>query len=197
MHVGHRQLKISFWVHPSQTVNAWTDSRNIVVTGGLLRFIESDDELAVILGHELAHVTESHKGKRIGTTVFATTIGATLGLATELIMPGLGGSVSNITSGLTSAAFSRNFEREADYRGLLHAYRAGYDVEAGVLVWERFATEIPKSMGGTLLGTHPSSPERMVRIRKIAQSLKTVGLDATIATYEAENTRTPEPAATP
>ena len=99
-------------------------------------------------------------------------------------MPGFGGSVLNVTSGLTTAAFSRDFEREADYRGLLRAYKAGYDVEAGVAIWERFGTEIPKSLAGGLMSSHPPSAERMVRMRKVAQSLKQDGLDATIAKYE-------------
>lgn len=191
--VGSRPRKIDFWVTSDQTVNAWTDAHNIVVTGGMLRFLESDDELAAVLGHELAHITGHHRGKGTATGVLSTLLGATLGIAAEVAAPGTGDAVMNAASGLTQSAFMRNFEREADYKGLLHTFRAGYDVSAGVNVWERFGTDIPESLTQDLRSTHPASPERMVRIRKVAQALATEGLEATIVKYETQEPGTSDP----
>lgn len=184
--VGSVPRKIQFTVWSRPTVNAWVSlgSAAISMTSGMVHFLESDDELAVVLGHELAHMTEAHRGKETATQMLASTLGLATGVATDLVVPGLGGVVSGLTSRVTQGAFSRNFEREADYRGLLHAYRAGYDVAAGVKVWERFSTDLPASLTKDLRSTHPSSAERLVRIRKIAESLKTVGLQATIERYE-------------
>ena len=184
--VGSLPRKIQFVVWNRADVNAWVNlgSATIKITSGMVRFLKSDDELAVVLGHELAHMTEAHRGKETATAVFASTLGAATGLATDLVVPGLGGVVSALTSSATQGVFSRDFEREADYKGLLHTYRAGYDAAAGVEVWERFGTELPLSMTKDLRSTHPSSAERLVRIRKIAESLKTIGLEATIARYE-------------
>ncbi len=183
--VGSRNMNVRFVVSNEQGVNAWAKRRHeIGVTGGLVRFVQSDDELAVILGHELAHITESHFGKTIATGIFSAVLGVTLGVVSEVAAPGSGGAVMNVADGLAESAFSREFEREADYKGLLHTYRAGYDVSAGVTVWERFGTELPLSRTLSLQSTHPAAPERMVRIRKVAGSLMTDGLEATIARYE-------------
>ena len=182
--VGSRSLKVSFAVSRSQEVNASAKPHKITVTTGLTRFVESDDELAVVLGHELAHITERHQAKALGISALASVVGATLGAATDIVAPGVGSMVTGSVAGVTEAAFSRGFEREADYRGLLHTYRGGYDVEAGVAVWERFSNELPGVMLGSLRSTHPASPERMIRIRKIAKSLKDIGLEQTIAKYE-------------
>lgn len=183
---GSQPRKLSYVVSFDQMVNAWANGSEIGVTGGLVRFIESDDELASVLGHELAHITGSHRGKKFATGFFANTLGAIAGVAVEVVAPGVGGSVMNVASNLATSAFSRGFEREADYRGLLHAYRAGYDVTAGIDVWERFGTDIPESLTVDLRSTHPASPERMVRMRKIVESLGDIGLQATIAKYEGE-----------
>jgi hypothetical protein len=183
--VGSTPRRVQFRVVRNDQVNAWTNGRSeIAITTGMLRFIESDDELATILGHELAHVTGKHVGRRLGTGVISSIAGVALGAVAEVAAPGSGSVVMNAASRMAGAAFSRNFEREADYRGLLHARRAGYDVAAGLSVWERFGTEIPGSLAQQYLSTHPASPERMVRVRKISASLAEDGLDATIARYE-------------
>ncbi len=183
--VGEQPGDIEFLVAHDQSVNAWTDGHVVIITSGMLRFVESDDEVAVVLGHELAHITEGHRNREMATGLLATIVGGVAGLATDLL-PG-----PSLRGGMMQAGLSREFEREADYKGLLHTFRAGYDVRAGIDVWERFGTEIPESLLQHLNSTHPSSPERMVRLRKIAASLKDRGLDATIAEYEpARNTST-------
>jgi len=70
------------------------------------------------------------------------------------------------------AKYSRDLEKEADYFGLQYAHLAGFDIEAGADVWERFAIEIPQSMVRDFMSTHPSSPERFVHIKKIIEEIK-------------------------
>jgi len=71
-----------------------------------------------------------------------------------------------------NASYSRDLEREADYFGTKFVYYSGYDVNACATVEERFAIEIPATMIEHYLSTHPSSPERVARVRKTIEELK-------------------------
>ena len=144
----------------------------ILVTSGLLRFVNSDDELAVVLAHELAHLTEGHVVKGIGTNIFAGLIGIAAGVAVDVVIPGAGGVISRVTTAGIRAPFSRDFEREADYVGLQYVHRAGYKLEAGIQFWDRFATELTKSLSRSFFNTHPTSPERLLRLKKAIQEIE-------------------------
>ncbi len=177
--LGSIPRDIRFYAVNDKTVNAWTDGRSICVTHGMMQFVDSDDELAVVLGHELAHVTSSHIKKSAGIGL----VSAILVAAAEIAVSGAG-DVLRTPGGWVQASFSREYEREADYRGALSVYKAGYDVAAGITIWEKFGTDIPESLTADLMSTHPCSPERLVRLRKVAESLQQDGLEGTIAKYE-------------
>ena len=98
--------------------------------------------------------------------------GIAAGIGANKVSPGSGDVVMRSVSAAFSSRFSRDFEREADYFGLKYVYRAGFNIEAGADVWERFAVEIPQSMTRNFFSTHPASPERMVRLKKIIQELR-------------------------
>ena len=188
--VGTRPRMVQFMVSRDEHVNAWAKgAKEIGVTSGLLHFLQSDDELAAILGHELAHITENHRLRGLPSKAISTPLSLTIGALADLAVPGASDAVVSATAGMVESAFAWDFEREADYRGLLHAYRAGYDIEAGVRVWERFGIDAPSSLTADLRTSHPSSPERMVRMRKLAESLGKDGLEATIAKYEGRASR--------
>lgn len=165
-------VNVSFEVADLESVNATASPGRVIVSYGMLRFIKAEDELAVVIGHELAHLTKDHIAKNIGTGILAGVGGVLLGVGAEVLAPGSGQTVSDISGSAFDARFSRDFEREADYFGLKYAHLAGYDVEAGKDIWERFAIEAPRSMTKDLFSTHPSSPERMLRLKKIAAELK-------------------------
>jgi predicted Zn-dependent protease len=63
-------------------------------------------------------------------------------------------------------------EREADYLGLFYAHTAGYNIESGVELWKRFALEIPRSRSKSFLRSHPASPERILRVKKVVELIK-------------------------
>ncbi|MCM8801127.1 MAG: M48 family metalloprotease [Candidatus Omnitrophica bacterium] len=158
-----------------QEVNAATDGRAIFVTYGLLNFAKSDDEIAAVLAHELAHAVRRHVTKAQGTQILSFLAALALGIAVESNAPGSGEAVMrgvNQIGEIFNAHYSRDLEREADYFGTRFVYYAGYDVEACATVEERFAIEIPASMVKNFLSTHPSSPERVTRIRKTIEELK-------------------------
>lgn len=166
---------VSFRMVDEESVNAGATPNQVVVTYGLMRFINSDDELAIILGHELAHIIRGHIAKRMGTDLLAVLLGIAAGYGAESVSPGSGDIVMQGVGGAFSSYYSREFEREADYYGILYAYRAGYDVHAGIDVWERFAVEVPQSLTRDFFSTHPTSAERLLRIKKIVEQLETEG----------------------
>ena len=167
-----KPLDVSFRMVDEQEVNAGAGPNLIVVTYGLMRFIKSDDEAAVVLGHELAHIARSHHIKESGISLISMLTGIAAGIGANKISPGSGDIVMRSVSAAFNARFSQDFEREADYFGLQYVNAAGFNIEAGVDVWERFAVEIPQSMTRNFFSTHPSSPERMLRLKKIVQELR-------------------------
>lgn len=159
----------------SAEVNASTDGRIIVVTYGLVNFAKSDDELAAVLGHELAHAVRGHIAKAQGGRILGLIAALALGIAAESQSPGSGEAVTRGVGQLGdvfNATYSRDLEREADYFGARFVYFAGFDVDTCATVEERFAIEMPATMTQNFLSTHPSSPERVARIKKIIQELK-------------------------
>lgn len=169
--VGRRAYPVFFLVEESGSINAYATPGEITVTTGLLRFVRSDDELAVVMAHELAHLTQGHIAKGMGPRVVTGTVGAITGLAVDIVLPGVGGAIGSTIQ----APFSQDFEREADYLGLYYAYRAGYQVEAGIDFWDRFATEVPDSISQSFFNTHPTSPERLLRLQKTIEELESKG----------------------
>ncbi len=170
-------------------VNAWTDGETVYVTRGIMRFLKTDDELAVILGHEMTHALRGHLAGR----AVKQTFGLVLGTLSELVAPGTGQSVYNLFS-MATMKFDRDQEREADLYGFMWAYKAGFDPAAGAAVWERWTIEMPESTERSFLASHPASPERMTRAQKVAEMLK-AGLDPTRpAGAEAPNADVPVPA---
>ena len=172
--VGNKILKasggdmnIKFSVHKSEDVNAAASPGQIMVTTGMMRFVQSEDELAAVVGHEIAHLEKGHVTK----TMIANApimIGSVLA---EQISPG-SGQIIQMGGSIFVLKFSRDMEREADYYGILNSHKAGYDASAGINVWERFALELPQSQQAGIFSSHPSSTERIVRARKIADGLK-------------------------
>ncbi|MDD5614504.1 MAG: M48 family metallopeptidase [Candidatus Omnitrophica bacterium] len=165
-------LDVQFAMIDQETVNAGASADRVVVTYGLMRFIQSEDELAVILGHELAHIARGHIGKKMGTDLVSILLGIAVGYGVESISPGSGDIVMRGVGGAFSSLYSREFEREADYFGIIYAYKSGYDIRAGIDIWERFAVEMPASMVRDFYSTHPTSTERMLRIEKIVEDIE-------------------------
>ncbi len=141
-------------------INAYAKFTGIEFTSGMVQFVEDDDELAIIMGHELAHLTSKHLPKNISMAALCGTLG------------GLTGPFAPLTTQALYAPYSRKNEREADYIGLIYAHNAGYDIEKGTTLWKRFALEIPKSRSKSFLRSHPTSPERILRVNKVVELIK-------------------------
>ena len=128
----------------------------------------SDDEVATIMGHEVAHALREHARERMAKTS-ATRIGASL-LSSLLGLGNVGDAVLNMGGQLLTLTFSREDESEADLVGMELAARAGYDPAAGVSLWQKMGAA-SKGAPPQWLSTHPAGP---TRIRDIQTSLPKV-----------------------
>ena len=162
---------VQFVVIPGDpSVNAGATFGQIGVTAGLLDFVENDDELAVVLSHELAHITEGHVTKGVIGGVALTV----LAVLADTQVPGAGQAVGGIGQ-LFLNRFTQGQERDADDVGIRLAYRAGYDPAAAVDVQERLAVEVPQTMAAGYFNTHPSSVERAMNAKKLSSELLAAG----------------------
>lgn len=161
------RFNIPFTVSDSSDINAFASPKGITVMYGFLNFAQSDDELAVVLAHEMAHLIRGHLLKGSGVGLFSTILAIAIG-QTDIPQAG---DLGNIMGTAVDSGFSRNFEREADFYGILYAHKAGFDPQAGMAIWERFAIEMPQSMDTYFGATHPTSTERLLRIKDIISKL--------------------------
>jgi len=136
---------------------------------GILQQLQlTDDEVATIMGHEMAHALREHARERMGKTA-ATRIGAGL-LSSLLGLGSTGDALLNMGSQLLTLRFSREDESEADIVGMELAARAGYDPEAGVSLWNKMMGA-NKGAPPEFMSTHPAGD---TRIRDIQAKLPKV-----------------------
>ena len=141
----------------------------IVVYEGLMKLVSNDDELAAVMGHEVAHAVAKHSNERMSQQLVTSYGGAILSAA----LSEKSAAVQNIAStvyGLGSQVgvtlpFSRKHESEADYMGLVFMAMAGYNMDYAVTFWQKMSAA---GGGGTpeFLSTHPSDARRIQDIQK-------------------------------
>jgi predicted Zn-dependent protease len=149
----------------SKQINAFCmpGGKIVFFTGILEQLKLTDDEVAQIMGHEIAHALREHARERMGKSA-ATNIGAGL-LSQVLGLGDLGRTVTNYGAELLTLKFSRDNETEADLVGLELAARAGYDPRAGITLWRKMQTA-SKGAPPQWLSTHPASDTRISDIEK-------------------------------
>ena len=118
----------------------------------------TDDEIAMIMGHEMAHALREHSREQLAKNQ-ATSIGISLG-AQLLGLGDIGSTAARLGGQLLSLKFSRNDESDADLVGLELAARAGYNPQAAVSLWRKMG-EATGEGGIGFLSTHPTGPSRI------------------------------------
>jgi len=154
----------------SDQVNAFCmPGGKIVFFTGLFKTIRpTDDELAVIMGHEIAHALLEHSRERIAKGQI-TQLGA--GVISQLLGFGsIGNTALGVGASMLNLKFSRGDEIEADRIGLELAARAGYDPRAGITLWRKMG-EAAKGAPPEWLSSHPAGANR---IREIEAQLPRV-----------------------
>lgn len=127
-------------------------------TGILDKLQLSDDEVAMVMGHEMAHALREHARERMGKSA-ATNIGASL-LSQVLGFGQIGQTLTNYGAELLTLKFSRENESEADLVGMELAARAGFDPRAGISLWRKMEA-LNKEAPPQWLSTHPSGSTRI------------------------------------
>ena len=171
-HTHRPDFPYQFTVLDSEAVNAFATPGYVYVTRGILAQLQSEAELAALLGHELAHITARHTARQIGQR---QTVDA-LGWLVERVS---GAPVVSQAAALLGAGhlskYSRDAEREADRLGAEYATAAGYDPAAmrnllqGLRDLERMRADAGEpDAGGGWLATHPHTGERLENARRAA-----------------------------
>ena len=164
-------FKWEFKLVKDNQVNAFCmPGGKIVVYEGLLPLVASDDELAVVVGHEIAHAVAKHSNERMsqqlvaqyGSTIFGEALSTTRSAAMQVVgttIFGLGAQT------LVMLPYSRTHEYEADYIGMILMTLAGYNSENTVSFWQKMSAG---NSGGTIefLSTHPSDAHRIAELQR-------------------------------
>lgn len=143
----------------------------IMFYSGLIRQLNlSDDEIAVVMGHEIAHALREHSREQVSQAIAAQTA---IGVGAALF--GLGQGSADIAGigyqALIATRFSRSDENEADRIGLELSARAGYDPRAGVSLWQKMINANSGGRSPEFLSSHPTDASR---VRQIEALLPTV-----------------------
>ena len=123
----------------------------------------TDDEVAMVMGHEIAHALREHARERLGKNA-ATSIGASL-VSQLLGLGDLGQTVTRYGAQLMTLQFSRSDESEADLVGMELAARAGYNPQAAITLWRKMSAA-SKGAPPQWLSTHPSGQTRIAEMEK-------------------------------
>jgi Zn-dependent protease with chaperone function len=148
----------------SKQINAWCmpGGKIAFYTGILDQLKLNDDEVAMIMGHEMAHALREHARERLAKSQ-ATSIG--LSIASQLLGLGqLGDVAANLGTQLLTLKYSRDDETESDLVGLEIAARGGYKPEASVSLWQKMQAASGNG-SPSFLSTHPSGANRIEELR--------------------------------
>jgi len=150
-----------------ETVNAWcmAGGRMAVYTGLISKVDPTDDELAQVMGHEIAHALANHTAEKMSVAM-ATQIGVVAaGVASDRPAVAMTGAAMAAALAITLPN-SRTAETEADRIGIELAARAGYDPHASVSLWEKMA-KVGGSRMPQFLSTHPAPENRMQSLGRL------------------------------
>lgn len=158
-----------------ETVNAFAlPNKRIGVFTGLLVQTANDDQLAAVIGHEIAHVRLSHTAERINRGILPNVVSGVAKLPGAITDIGVLERAGEITSGAVKIGavlpFDRAQESEADLEGLTYMAKAGFDPEQAAIFWQQMSANSNGSI--EVLSTHPSSARRVRALEDAARKLK-------------------------
>ena len=147
---------------PSNVVYAFTDGMKIVITTGMLDFTASNAELAMVIGHEIAHNALGYVDDVVLRNIL------------DSVMTAHAGHWPTLAPTAGQFSFSKQAESQADYVGLYIAARAGYDISGIGQLWGRFARSraAVNAPAFDVTHPHPSDPERLEAFRSTLREIR-------------------------
>ncbi len=151
-------------------VNAWCmPGGKVCVYTGILPLFASDDEMAVVMGHEIAHAIARHGNERMSQQMIVNGVGSVLSPA-DTTQVSIFQKVFIGSATLGMLKYSRDHESEADKLGLVFAKVAGYDPAAAIPFWKKMAAQ-----GGSnvpeIFRTHPSDEKRVADLEAFLEEI--------------------------
>ena len=144
---------------------------SIYVFSGLMDDLD-DDELAMVLGHELAHATHEHTRRQFKKAMWIQIAALGVSAAAEEIDDNTARAVTQLLVAFGASAwangYGRDLEDQADRVGLRYAYEAGYDITKGPRLWQRFAKKYgePGKVANFFFGNHSLASQRAVNLER-------------------------------
>lgn len=148
----------------------------IAIYTGILPYTKNIDGLAAVMGHEVAHATLRHGGKRMTQNQLGGVVMAVAEAGMQ--MADMEGGTKDLAMGALGLGaqygvllpYSRDHESEADVMGIRYAIRAGFNPDEAPLLWERMATM--GSGGPEWMSTHPDPLERAKKLREMIPQIR-------------------------
>jgi predicted Zn-dependent protease len=160
----HPEWDWQFTVIENDEPNAFAlPGGKVGVNTGLFQVAKNDDQLAAVIGHEVAHAIARHGAERMSQQVLMQAGLAGLGIATDQTTAGLAAQAATL---VVTLPYSRTQEAEADHIGLIYMAEAGYDPRQAIELWQNF-----ESFGGErppeFLSTHPAPGSRIQNLKAL------------------------------
>jgi beta-barrel assembly-enhancing protease len=167
-------MPYSYRVLNANYINAYTFPGGAMgVTRGIMTEMQSEAELAALLGHEMGHVNARHAAQRQGQGMLAQAAVVGLQVATADTQWGsLAGLASQVGASALLASYSRDNEREADALGQEYMTRAGYPAGGMTQLHQLLVSEAKEqpSLLETMFSSHPMSSERVTTAQRLAET---------------------------
>ncbi|GAB6393203.1 MAG: M48 family metallopeptidase [Treponematales bacterium] len=155
------------YLQNTSEVNAFAAVNGIIIINkGIADYCKNDDELAVVIGHGMVHITKNHLKKQIASTFIKDALVQRMSelAAKEISDKKMFEMIFGLAGNLALLKFSRMQEEEADKFGAMYAASVGYNAAAGYELWMRLANDF-RSSPLNFLSTHPTSEERAKRFK--------------------------------
>ena len=144
-------------------VNAYADGRRILITRGMMNFVQSDDELAYVLAKEIAHNSLNHAKKQKMNAAIG-------GVIDNLILSQPDLASLNGTAGIKP--YLLNMDTAADRLSLYLLARAGYNLDHAIAFWQRLANQYPATVLNGYTALHPATAFRLPAMQKTLSEIQ-------------------------
>ena len=174
--VGTPVCNYGVQISKDNVINAYADGENIIFTEAMMRFTESDEELATVVGHEIAHNLMDHIPSKTTNALIGGLFGLLLDSAAAAGGADTGGFYTEMGTSIGARLYGVETEKEADYVGLYLMERAGFDSSNVAYFWRRMGAEHPGSLEEStmpFLDSHPPAPERFLALEAIHEEILT------------------------